>query len=163
MWILYRYLGLAWHKLSTILAIWVTCDSIGVWWKKTPFWLVTGVDVAAAAGAAMVAASGVVVVAWLHFLVLFFSWKTVEPASITILEMIYRTLYNFLIWCNDLFIGFQPAVISEKQLPSDASTKSPAHRGDEPKSQRPDTEGTNHVENLGSNESKWGMNCEKTI
>ena len=31
----------------------------------------TGVDVAAAAGAAMVAASGVVVVAWLHFLVLF--------------------------------------------------------------------------------------------
>lgn len=35
----------------------------------------TGVDVAAAAGAAMVAASGVVVVAWLHFLVLFFRGK----------------------------------------------------------------------------------------
>ena len=45
----------------------------------------TGVDVAAAAGAAMVAASGVVVVAWLHFL-FFFPWKMVEPASITLPE-----------------------------------------------------------------------------
>ena len=66
-----------------------------VFWA-TPRRRVTGVDVAAAAGAAMVAASGVVVVAWLHFFGSFFLWKTVEPASITILE-IYRTIYNFLI------------------------------------------------------------------
>lgn len=58
------------------------------------------------------------------------------------------------------FIGFQPAVISEKQLLFDASTKW-AYRGDEPKSQRPDTEGKNHVENLGSNEVNEGWTVKR--